>query len=398
LRGVNRKSRLTPPPERGEARKDVSLRTAQMVRLITQVGPDIPEIARRLGQFKESVRYRYKTKLLERGFAVQGMVDHEKLGLKRIAVVVDFADELVPHVQAIALAMNQLCYVVNYAKTVPDGRFIIHASVPAEHVPSFIEMISALKDRGVFKSTELFVFEWFRNIPMRAEFYDFNSGMWDFDWTAPSNQKYAAASYEHAQKGKFDYTDLLIIEELQQDASKSLTEIAQKLNVNYKKLAWHYSTHVVGKRLVKGYRINWMGTRYDTKVERALHRRHRYIFVNVFVRGLAEVERMELMSEINKLPFLWAEAAGDSYFAQLAFPVDNVAEGLQFVQRALEPVRDRASFYFEDTSEALAFTITHQLYDPTAKKWLFNPETVLGGFNNLVLKIKEGGGREPQAP
>src|SRR5947209_20400847 len=77
--------------EQKESKKDVNTRTAQLVQLLTEVGPDIPEISRRLGQFKESVRYRYKEKILKRGFAVRAAVDHEKLGLKRIVFVVDFA-------------------------------------------------------------------------------------------------------------------------------------------------------------------------------------------------------------------------------------------------------------------------------------------------------------------
>jgi len=44
--------------EQKESKKDVNTRTAQLVQLLTEIGPDIPEIARRLGQFKESVRYR----------------------------------------------------------------------------------------------------------------------------------------------------------------------------------------------------------------------------------------------------------------------------------------------------------------------------------------------------
>ena len=39
-----------------EGKRDVAVRTAQLVQLLSEIGPDIPEISRRLGQFKESVR------------------------------------------------------------------------------------------------------------------------------------------------------------------------------------------------------------------------------------------------------------------------------------------------------------------------------------------------------
>ena len=41
-----------------EPNGDVNTKTAQLVQLLVEIGPEIPEIARKLGQYKESVRYR----------------------------------------------------------------------------------------------------------------------------------------------------------------------------------------------------------------------------------------------------------------------------------------------------------------------------------------------------
>ena len=54
---------------------------AAMVKEISVIGPRIPEMARRLGRHKETVRYWYR-KLEENDFAVQAMLNHEALGLK----------------------------------------------------------------------------------------------------------------------------------------------------------------------------------------------------------------------------------------------------------------------------------------------------------------------------
>ncbi|MDG7026701.1 MAG: hypothetical protein JRN11_08130, partial [Nitrososphaerota archaeon] len=70
--------------------RDTSARTAELVNMISEIGPDIPEIARRLDQFKESVRYRYKEKVLSKGFAVHALPSHEKLGLRRVMLLLDF--------------------------------------------------------------------------------------------------------------------------------------------------------------------------------------------------------------------------------------------------------------------------------------------------------------------
>jgi hypothetical protein len=378
--------------EQKEPKKDLNVRTAQLVQLLTEVGPDIPEIARRLGQFKESVRYRYKEKILGRGFAVQAMVDHERLGLKRFVIVADFAEDFRPYAQPIMVAMNELCYVGGYAKTIPDGLFVMNASVPGVYAAYFSDFMSRLKEKGMFNSVKVFEFDWFRNLPMRGEFYDFNTGRWDFDWNNAAAGSYDAASYQPSASGRFDQVDLLILKELQMDANKSLIDIANKLKINYKKLAWHYVTHVIQNQLIKGYRINWMGTRYDYKIERALQRQHRYLWLDLIATRLTDVERMQLMARITKLPFLWADAGGGSYFAELAVPVDSITEALQYLEEAIAPIRNKTEYHIMDQTNALAFTLSYQLYDADKKAWKFNEPELISRFENLILKIREGGG------
>ena len=380
---------MTRHPEAGVPKRDTNLKTAQMVKLISEIGPDIPEISRRLGQFKESVRYRYKVKILDKGFAVQAAVDYEKLGLKRVMFVAAFHKAYKPYANTILSAMNELCYVVFFAKTLPKGVYIVDAVVPAEFVESYTEFIHALKQKGLFSSVEVSTFEWARNPPMRAEFYDFDVGRWDFDWSRLPALAAQRASYEPSNRERFDMVDLLILKELQIDATKSLTEISAKLGINYKKLAWHYTTHVTDRQLIRSYRLNWMGTRYDYKLEKALHRKHRYMSLVVLVKNISDYERMELMSKLNGLPFLWFEATGKNYYANFALPIDSITEALVYLESSLETVEDRSEYYMLDSANALTFTMSYQLYDQNQKKWVFNGPELLSRFENLLMKIKE---------
>ncbi len=382
---------MTLVGEQKESKKDLNTRTAQLVELLTEIGPDIPEIARRLHQFKESVRYRYKEKIIGRGFAVQALVDHEKLGLRRVVFIVEFSDDYRQYANAILSAMNELCYVVHFAKTLPDGKYVVNASVPQQYVEDFVRLLEVLKERGLFSAVSARVFDWVRILPMRANFYDFNSGRWDFDWSTLASRDYAAASYTPSQPVHFDYTDLLILKELHMDANKSLTEIAEKLKINYKKLAWHHANHVLGRGLIKGYRIGWMGTRYNYKLEKALHRKHRYLAVDLMVANVSEYERMELMSKMNQLPFLWGEAGGSNYYAEFGFPVDSITEALQYLEGAIVRFRERSTCYIFDFTNSLSFTISYQLYDESRKMWTFDLPGLLSRFDNMRIKIKEKG-------
>ena len=53
---------------------------AQLAKLMMKMGPDIDRIARISGQYKETIRYRYKEKILGKGFALQARLNFEGLG------------------------------------------------------------------------------------------------------------------------------------------------------------------------------------------------------------------------------------------------------------------------------------------------------------------------------
>ena len=373
-----------------ELEDDVNSRTVQLVRLLTELGPDVPEIARRLGQFKESVRYRYKEKILSKGFAVQAAVDHERLGLKRIILIVDFPVTYRNYAQAILTAMSEVTYVVGFARSLIGGEYVVNLSVPTELVEEVREFLLGLKERGLFSLLEIVEFDWARTAPMKPEFYDFDTGRWDFEWQNPTPEDYQAAAYMPSQRGKFDYADLLIMKELQMDANRSLKEMSEKLNINYKKLAWHHSAHVCSQKLLRGYTVNWMGTRYDYNLEKVLHRKHRYFAVDFVVRDVNEFETMTLRQQIDRLPFLWGEAAGRNYFAELAVPVDYVVEGLQYLGNASSAVKDKTSIYAIDQTEAARFTIPYSMYDQASKSWMYDKDELTKKFEKLIVQIKIG--------
>jgi hypothetical protein len=367
---------------------NVNSRTVQLVKLLTEVGPDIPEISRRLGQFKESVRYRYKEKVISRGFSVQAAANFESFGLRRMVMLVDFADPYSNYAQAIFSAMNELCYLVSFSKQLIGPGYMVMLSVPFGREDEVESFFAGLKEKGLFTSVEVLRFDWYRIAPMKAEFYDFDTGRWDFQLREPSTD-FQAATYTPTERAKFDYTDLLIVKELQMDANKSLKEISDKLEINYKKLAWHYTAHVKARNLVRGYMINWMGTRYDYALEKALHRKHRYFAIDLIARDVNEYETMTIRKKLDAIPFVFAESAGKNYFARMFIPVDFVVEGLQYLGDVAKLIKNKISLYPLDQTDALTFTISYQLFDQVRKDWAFSRLELTRRFEELIVEIKE---------
>ncbi|MDA4127308.1 MAG: transposase [Thaumarchaeota archaeon] len=367
---------------------DTNSKIAALVKLITKEGPQITQIARELGVHKETARYWYKERLLKRGYTFAAVPNHERLGLRRVVAFAEFSEEFKPYGDAILMAMNELAYLTSFMKALPEDLYSIHANVPQEHANDWIRFMHALKQRGVFSSIHAVPFEWARVVPMRSEIYDFEHDAWQYDWASKPKMEPGSLAYAPSTKSKFDSTDLNMIKQLQIDPNASLIEIGDKLQVNYKTLTWHYRKHLIGNGLIKGYMVNWTGTRYDPKLERALHRRHRYMWLELMVSGVTETERMELMAKVNQLPFVWFEAGGQNYFAQIAFPMETMTEALSFVKDITSSVRQKASWHFMDQANALRFSIAPNLYDQETKKWKFDQMELLSKFDGLALEIK----------
>ncbi|MBI4257440.1 MAG: hypothetical protein HY619_00650 [Thaumarchaeota archaeon] len=367
-----------------------------LIRLLSEIGPEITEIASRIRVHKETVRYWYRG-LLERGFTIQASYDYEKLGMKRIVMLVDLDEVFREHARSLFIAMNSLCYVVSYERVIPEGIYLVTASVPAEFASEYISFAKELQTKGLFKSLETFTCESFRIIPMRATFYNFETSVWDFDWSSPLPAVDDVLMPSTAEKGRFDMLDLRILQELRVDANRSLIEIQENLkknnlDVNYKTLDWHYRTHILEQRQIKSFALNWMGTRYSFEIEKAMHRQHRYLRVDVIVKDITENERMHLQNAMNGLPFQWCEAVGKNYFTQFAFPTENVTEAFLYLEKALALFKGRARYFIMDQSSALSFTIEPSLYDETNRNWKFDRNVLMAKFENMILQIKSGEG------
>ena len=381
-------------PSDATASPDASANTVSLVKQITEIGPDIAEISRRLGQFKESVRYRYKEKLVKRGFAIKAEPDYSALGLRRVVMKISVSDEYAERASKVFEAMSDLCYLVAYAGTMPNGVFLAQAAVPVEFTAEFHSLVESLKGKGVFSSVEFFDCDWHKVAPMRAECFDFDQGVWDFDWSNPPPLDERAARSAISERKKVDKVDLLILKELSKDGDRSLMEVQaaiKKINgvdINYKTLGWHYAHHVLSQRLVSHYTVGWHRLNYDFEQKRDVgFARYDYLGVALLVRGVNGQDRMMLRSQMNRLPFLWSEAAGGTYFSQLFIPLNMVNEALEHLKKVLKPYGERAEMLLLDKREMKYFTICYDQWDETNDRWAFATAELLPRLEKSVLKV-----------
>jgi len=374
------------PSERNNLHKDL----VRMTNHLMEFGPNVNEMARHVGQFKETVRYRYHKYVLEKEFAIQANLNYSRLGFTRLVLLVKLAPQFAPYASAIFIAMSDLCYLKGFQRLVFDGSYILQVAVPASLAGECEELYSTLQQMGLFAELEVNRFEEMRNAPMKPEYYDFTTGSWSYDWPKLDVIGPNLVPSERSEVVPYDRIDLLILKELDADARRSMATVSKNVGVGYKTVHRHYAEHVLGRGLIRGYRILWPGSRYDFKREKAISKRHRYIESAVILNDATEGERAELMSLLNSTPFLWSEASNPGYYAEVYVPPSYYAEFIDYLGGFSRRAEAQLRVLMVDQSNALSFTIAYKLFDWETGKWRLNSADVITRFRSLIMNVRSG--------
>ena len=359
----------------------------QFVRLLETQGPNIDAIAKTIGVHEETVRYWYQKRLLARGYTVQTVVDYGKLGLRRLIVYADVAQPYLTISANVFREMASRGYLSYYASTIPTGSYILAPLVPNECIDAYMGFLQELKSKGFFSDlSEVLQFDWWRNMPMKGEDYDFKSHTWEVDLIPKMSGRISMIST--AERCEFDRTDLQILEQLQPDSNKRMNDIARAIGISQSGVLRH-SKHILDRKLVKMYRLNWAGTGMGSRRQKPLTSKHRYLNLTISVRDVKKDELQGLLLALHRLPFLWAEGGGRNYICELFIPLDLVNDVLTFLTGAIRPFRKRAVVLIENQNDAFSSGITPELYDQKTKRWTFDSAAALDRVDKLLVSVKE---------
>jgi DNA-binding Lrp family transcriptional regulator len=355
----------------------------QMAHCLAVVGPSINEIARQTGQFKETVRYRYHRFFLDKGITVQAAPDYPKLGFKRLIVVAKLSRSREANANSIFTCLRELCYLHSFTRVMLTGEYFIHVAVPTELAERCASVYKALHESGLFERLEILKFEQMRNPPMKPEFFDFVRGTWSFDWGSARAISTRLPLSVSPKVEKYDRVDLLILKELDIDASRTLVKMVENVKVSLKALEFHYRSHVKPRGLIKGYRLVWQGTKYDREQRRAVSRKDS-VELTILLKDGTREEVAELMLLLNGTPFLWSEAYGDAYCAEVFLPNYAYIGFLEYIDEFANKVGKKLRVFIMDQSHALRFVIQYKLFDGVSRTWLLNEQAVMNALVGLA--------------
>ncbi len=83
-------------------------------------------------------------------------------------------------------------------------------------------------------------------------------------------------------------------------------------------------------------------------------------------------------------PFLWSEAYGAAYCAEVFLPNYAYIGFLEYIDEFANRVGEKLRIFVMDQSHALRFVIAYALFDGESRKWLLDEQAVLNALGSLA--------------
>jgi DNA-binding Lrp family transcriptional regulator len=187
-------------------------------------------------------------------------VYHTNLGLKK-AVVFAKATPGCEDLLFNCLKVNEFYIYLGRCFGLFEGCVGIYV-IPVEHTTELKDFLEEVERLGVAQSIELLWSTCFHTVNLTKNWFDEVRGTWILHWekwlkevsSADVELPYTLKDPENFPL-RADKTDLLIINELEKDATVTLASIARKLGTSLQNIRYHYETHVVKHGLIETFQI-----------------------------------------------------------------------------------------------------------------------------------------------
>ncbi|MFB0551596.1 MAG: hypothetical protein ACETVV_03460 [Nitrososphaeria archaeon] len=355
---------------------------AAIVEAIKKVGPrNCSEIARLTGIPTETVRYKIKNQLAEKGVVISAVLNSNEIGIPVHLLDLNFSKDFRSAAPSLLEILSKIGYVTYYTRVLPQGTFLAKLQIPPNGREEYDKFLRSLVNIEILNSYGVQPLAWERYLSLKPGYYNFDNKSWVVNWSNVSASKAFLQQVDTPVKEqpKIDRPDVFILKELQIDCTKSITDIARKLQMNPKSLRYHYAQHVEGRRLIQGYSVRWTG--HSSLTER------RWIMgVFVRVRDPTAEELWTAQAAFNKLPFTWFDAVaedGSLYLAEIVLPSTCYLDTMNFLHNECIAFGEKIEYQLADYDCSSSFTIPYEMFDET-QGWAFDNRVALEKLCTLL--------------
>ena len=224
-------------------------------------GPrNMTEVAKKLGINTELVRSRIKHVSSLFYLRMSANVYHTNLGLKKAVV---FAEAAPGYEELLFSCMKVNSFYIYLTRCYGkfEGCFGIY-TIPKDRCAQFERFIQEIEKLGVARNIQVFWSTCFHTINRTSNWFDHKSKTWLFLWdkwieeipTKQTKLPYTLVDPRDFQL-KADEIDLIILKELEKDATISFKKIAKILGISPSSVQYRYQKHLIERGLIEAFQI-----------------------------------------------------------------------------------------------------------------------------------------------
>jgi DNA-binding Lrp family transcriptional regulator len=244
-------------------REKLTASDVKMLRALWEVGPrNLSQVARVLGVNRRTLESRVERMKSDPTFFLRMHVSvyHTNIGLRK-AVVFLRANPGMEQLLFDCLLVNKFWLYVCRSYGMGEGCTAVYA-VPVERCAELEEFLHEFTRLGVAKKVDVYWSTCFQGGRITQSWFDDGIGKWVFswdDWVKEVQTQGTDLPYTLVEADSYanlaDEIDIKMLEKLEEDATRSLAEVAKSLGISRQLARFHYEEHLVGKNLVEGYEV-----------------------------------------------------------------------------------------------------------------------------------------------
>jgi DNA-binding Lrp family transcriptional regulator len=241
---------------------ELSASDLRIVEALERHGPrNVTDVAKKLGVPAETLRKRLR-RLRSDFFCRTGInIYHTFLGLKKAVV---FAEAYPGYEDLLfnGLKAHDFWIFVSRCYGTFEGCVGIF-TIPKDHEGEFKQFAKSIKELGIAKDVRIFWSTCFQSVNLRCDWFDEEADNWDFrwdEWIDEIRREQTDLPYTLVDPEGFpikgDKTDVLILKELEKDATTSFVELGNRLGMSPQKVGYRYQKHLMERGLIENFRVS----------------------------------------------------------------------------------------------------------------------------------------------
>jgi len=348
-------------------------------------GPrNITSLARKLGVPAETVRKRIKRIHSTSFFRTHVNIYHTNLGLKKALV---FAEAIPGYEDLLfeSLKINDFWIYLSRCYGMNEGCVGIY-TIPRDNCTNFKQFLSEIERLEVTRRIDLYWSTCFQSVNLKCNWFDSASESWNFLWdkwieeipTRTTRLRYTLVDpLDFIVKG--DKIDVLILKELEKDATVPFTKLAKILGISPQLIRYHFYEHLKKRGLIEDFQI------VVFPFDRAISD----MFYFIFKFGNGEKLARFAVSLMDK-PFVYTLGKileDNALMANLYIPKAEFRNFIDVLSRLIKAGLLQSYFYvIQDLNKTLRQTISYEYFGDGS--WIYEHEKHIKSLQDLVKHRK----------